>query len=409
MKTLPPKTIKAVEAFINYDSHNQNEYQLKTQEEKYKLIKQTTWNLFYVRKRKNDKTKIIKYLSTITGYEPHYLKRLIKKSLKGKLHKKPYPKRNTFYEKYTSTDIMLLAELDMLFKYPNGISLAQVCKLEFTNYNNTDFTRLSEISKSYIYNLRQEPRYQQLALKFTHTQKSKVKIVKRAKPHPNNIPGFIRVDSVHYGDHGEDKGCFFINLCDEVTQWEVVICVTSLLEEKVIPSIVSALEYFPFKIIHFHSDNGSEFINHHLAELLNARLIEQTKSRARHSTDNGLIESKNAHVVRKYFGHFFISSRYCDRISIFLKDYFYQFMNFYRVCLFPTKETDDNGKETILYKQEDATTPLLKLKSVDPEGKCLKEGLSYERLEKENRLDNLMVFMRRFDQEFRTLFKDINF
>src|ERR1022692_1260233 len=37
------------------------------------------------------------------------------------------------------------------------------------------------------------------------------------------------------------------------------------------------LRQFPFRILGFHSDNGSEFINHIVAELLHKLLIEQTK------------------------------------------------------------------------------------------------------------------------------------
>ena len=59
------------------------------------------------------------------------------------------------------------------------------------------------------------------------------------------------------------------------------------------------LAQFPFRIRGFHSDNGSEFINHTVAQLLNKLLIEQTKSRPRHSSDNGLVEAKNGAVVRK--------------------------------------------------------------------------------------------------------------
>ena len=61
---------------------------------------------------------------------------------------------------------------------------------------------------------------------------------------------------------------------------------------------VSMLEQFPFRILGFHSDNGSEFINHKVEALLNKLLIEQTKSRPRHSNDNGLVESKNGAVTR---------------------------------------------------------------------------------------------------------------
>ncbi len=50
------------------------------------------------------------------------------------------------------------------------------------------------------------------------------------------------------------------------------------------------------------SDNGSEYINHTVADLLNKLLVEQTKSRPRHSNDNGLVECKNGAVVRKHMG-----------------------------------------------------------------------------------------------------------
>jgi len=67
------------------------------------------------------------------------------------------------------------------------------------------------------------------------------------------------------------------------------------------------LAQFPFYVQGFHSDNGSEFINHTVAKLLNKLLIEQTKSRPRCSNDNGLVESKNGAVVRKRMG--------CTRIA----------------------------------------------------------------------------------------------
>jgi len=74
-------------------------------------------------------------------------------------------------------------------------------------------------------------------------------------------------------------------------------------ETWLIPVLEAMLEQFPFRILGFHSDNGSEFINHTVAELLNKLLVEQTKSRPRHSNDNGLVETKNAAVIRKLMGY----------------------------------------------------------------------------------------------------------
>jgi len=58
------------------------------------------------------------------------------------------------------------------------------------------------------------------------------------------------------------------------------------------PLLESILQQFPFVILNVHSENGSEFINKTVAQLLDRLLIEQTKSRPRKSGDNGLVETK---------------------------------------------------------------------------------------------------------------------
>ena len=70
-----------------------------------------------------------------------------------------------------------------------------------------------------------------------------------------------------------------------------------------LPVIRQLLDGFPFVILGFHSDNGSEYINYQVAKLLEKLRIEFTKSRPRHSNDNALAESKNASVIRKHLGN----------------------------------------------------------------------------------------------------------
>ena len=57
---------------------------------------------------------------------------------------------------------------------------------------------------------------------------------------------------------------------------------------------------FPFPMVIFDSDSGSEFINHEVANWLQARDIEQTRSRPYQKNDQAHVESKNNHVVRKH-------------------------------------------------------------------------------------------------------------
>ena len=63
------------------------------------------------------------------------------------------------------------------------------------------------------------------------------------------------------------------------------------------------LEQFSFVILAFHADNVSEYINKHVAKLLNKLLIEVTKSRPWHSNYNALVESKKGAIVGKHLGY----------------------------------------------------------------------------------------------------------
>ena len=94
----------------------------------------------------------------------------------------------------------------------------------------------------------------------------------------------------------------------------------------------------------FHSDNGSEFINHTVSKLLNKLLIEQTKSRPRHSNDNGLAESKNGAVVRKHMGYGYIAAPHAAAIEMFYEQHFNPYLNFHRPCGVPESEMDAKGK-----------------------------------------------------------------
>jgi len=62
------------------------------------------------------------------------------------------------------------------------------------------------------------------------------------------------------------------------------------------------LVQYPFRILGFHADNGSEYINHVVAGLLEKLQIELTKSRTRQTNDQALVEGKNGSIVRKQIG-----------------------------------------------------------------------------------------------------------
>jgi transposase InsO family protein len=94
------------------------------------------------------------------------------------------------------------------------------------------------------------------------------------------------------------KGIYYINVVDCVRQIQLVVALAGI-SEAFLPALRSILEDVPLKVLGFHSDNGSEYINYRVAKLLQKLLIEQTKSPARRSNDNALVESKNGSVIRK--------------------------------------------------------------------------------------------------------------
>ena len=140
------------------------------------------------------------------------------------------------------------------------------------------------------------------------------------------------------------------------------------------------LAQFPFRIRGFHSDNGSEFINHTVAALLNKLLIEQTKSRPRRSNDNGLVESKNGAVVRKHIGYGHIAAPHAEAIESFYEKHFNPYLNFHRPCGVPEQIADAKGKLKRVYRWY--ATPWEILRQLPGIAGYLKQEMTIDRLEK---------------------------
>ena len=101
----------------------------------------------------------------------------------------------------------------------------------------------------------------------------------------------------------------------------------------------------------FHSDNGSEFVNYNVAGLLGKLLIEQTRSRAYHCGDNGLVECKNGAVVRKHIGYGHIAAPHAEAMNQFHREHLNPYVNFHRPCAVPTILTQANGKRRRIYQR----------------------------------------------------------
>ncbi len=116
-------------------------------------------------------------------------------------------------------------------------------------------------------------------------------------------------------------------------------------DQFMLPALRSLLEQLPFLIKGFHAENGSEYINYKVAEILNGLMIHLTKYRPRHSNDNALAESKNNAVVRKAFGYAHIPQQHAELMDAFNWERLNLCINFHRPCHFPTIETNSKEKQ----------------------------------------------------------------
>ncbi len=244
---------------------------------------------------------------------------------------------------------------------------------------------MAAISVSHIYNLRRSAAYRKIRVKVRHTQGRKVSIGERRKPDPRGRPGYLRVDTVHQGNHDGKPGIFHINAVDTVTQTQVLGCVETISERHLVPVLEAMLHQFPFRILGFHSDNGSEFINQNVEKLLNKLLIEFTKSRAYRTTDNALVEGKNGAVIRKHIGYGAIPAEHADAFQKFYVAHRNPYLNFHRPCGFATMEKNARGKRKRIYKAEDYRTPYEKLRSLPHWEQYLKPGITAAILERQAR------------------------
>ena len=183
--------------------------------------------------------------------------------------------------------MLLLADTDSLHGTLSGLATKKLMERAYRVFGDARYGRLATISVAHLYNLRQRAGYERHRRAWTKTWPVTIAIGQRRAPATNNQPGFLRVDSVCQGDQDRVKGLYHINAVDCVTQYEGVATCERISEAFLIPVLEALLHSFPFVIRGFHSDNGSEYINHQVAKLLNKLLIEeQTKSRSRHSNDN---------------------------------------------------------------------------------------------------------------------------
>ena len=350
--------------------------------ERYAFIAAVVKRLHYGRLSRPEKGVVIRYLECTTRYSHAQLKRLVCRARAGeRLIKRYAVPEQGFARKFTVADVALLAETDALHGTLSGPATRCLMQRAVAVFGDARYERLSTISVAHLYTLRRAGGYQARRRHWTKTRGHSVPIAERRAPAPDHRPGFIRIDSVHQGDQDGVKGLYHINAVDCVTQFEIVATCARLSEAYLLPVIETLLASFPFRILGFHADNGSEYINKTVAALLEKLRVEFTKSRPRHSNDNGLAETKNGAIVRKHLGYSHIPQHYAAEVNAFCRDYLNPDVNFHRPCFFAESITDAKGKTRKRYLLKDMMTPYEKLKSLGNAEAFLKPDMTFEQLD----------------------------
>lgn len=402
------KSVRDVERFLKKASGFS--FIKEDQKEAYGWIEDNLKKYKYLKLSKQEKGTVRNYIKKMTGYSRAQVTRLIGSYINTGCIKVTEYKRNCFGKIYSDKEIKLLAKTDEVHDYPNGAAVKKTLLRMTEVYGQDEYSNIAKISVGHIYNLRKTKIYKLAVVTCQKTKSGKgVNIGERCKPEPNGVPGYIRVDTVHQGDSKKEKGVYHINTVDEAVQWEIAGSAKKITAKYLKPLLLKILASYPFIIISFHADNGSEYINKDIADMLNKLLIRLTKSRPRHSNDNALAEAKNGAVIRKCMGYGFIRQSHADRINDFYFGCFNEYLCYHRPCAFPTEIKDRKGKIRKIYRTENYMTPYDKLKSLPEAHKYLKKGVTFKMLDKiaMRYTDNEMaaIVQKERDKMFRVVLK----
>lgn len=124
--------------------------------------------------------------------------------------------------------------------------------------------------------------------------------IRKAGDELEDVPGMIEADTVaHCGPTLQGEFTRTLTMTDMSTGWTECASIRNNASKWILEAVGTLRESFPFPVTGFDSDNGSEFINHKVADWLQQEDIAFTRSRAYKKNDQATVESKNNHVVRK--------------------------------------------------------------------------------------------------------------
>jgi len=150
-------------------------------------------------------------------------------------------------------------------------------------------------------------------------------------------PGFLEADSVaHCGTSLAGSFIWSLTYTDILSGWTEGGAVWNKGATGVLTATQEVEARLPFALLGFDTDNGGEFLNHHLWTYMRDRkaAVEFTRSRPYHSDDNAHVEQKNWTWARQLLGYTRLEDpALVAPISALYREVWAPWQNFFLPCL----------------------------------------------------------------------------
>lgn len=169
-------------------------------------------------------------------------------------------------------------------------------------------------------------------------------------------PGFFEMDLVgHDAGIGAGDYCQTLDMTDVATGWSEQVAVLNKAEKWVFEGIQAVRRRLPFPIRGLDSDNGGEFINHHLVRYCRAERLTFTRSRPYRKNDTCYVEQKNWSIVRRFVGY----ARYESHAACDLLNELYGLLRDYNNFFLPSQKLREKIRDGahITRRHHPAKTP----------------------------------------------------
>jgi hypothetical protein len=149
--------------------------------------------------------------------------------------------------------------------------------------------------------------------------------------------GYLEADSVaHCGASLAGSFIWSLTYTDILSGWTEGGAVWNKGAAGVLAATRQVEERLPFALLGFDSDNGGEFLNHHLRSYMleRAQAVDFTRSRPYHSDDNAHVEQKNWTWARQLLGYQRLEDPLLvEPISALYREVWAPWQNFFLPCL----------------------------------------------------------------------------